>query len=192
MKNRGTGKEVITVPAHIFDTHDDEVVFHPHPDPSNRIGELNKLDRVTNWGFCTLDTNVSFSNKSCFVAPGPTHFVTSTDVKDHCTQYSYFAAHGYSTGLVWMTLTGVHTERNRQVHRLTSIHSYLLRRARGSFGEATHTPAAGLCGAPVFHQEDLDDAISTNGVIGFVHKSNLLISHVVAVDELMNEGWEVV
>jgi hypothetical protein len=86
-----------------------------------------------------------------------------------------------------MTLTGVHTERNRAVHRLTSIHSYLLRKARGSFGEATHTRTAGLCGAPVVHQEDLDDVISTNGVIGFFHKS-----HVVAVDKLMNEGWEVV
>jgi hypothetical protein len=96
------------------------------PTPTHRIGELNKLDRVTDWGFCALDTDVSFSNKSYFVAPVPTHFVTSTDVKDHCTQYSYFAADGYSTGIVWMTLTGVHTERNRQVHRLTSIHSYLL------------------------------------------------------------------
>ena len=192
MKNTRTGEEVITVPAHIFDTHDDEVVFHPDPDPSNRIGELNELDRVTDWGFCILDTGVSFSNKSYFAAPVPTHFVTSTDVKDHYTQYSYFAADGYTTGIVWMTLTGVHTERNRQVHRLTSIHSYLLRKARGSFGEATQTLTAGLCGAPVVHQEDLDDAIITNGVIGFFHKSNLLISHVVAVDELMNEGWEVV
>jgi hypothetical protein len=91
-----------------------------------------------------------------------------------------------------MTLTGVQTERDRRVHRLKSIHSYLLRKARASFGEAIDTPAAGLCDAPIVHQEDLDDAISTNGFIGFFHKSNLLISHVITVDELMNEGWEVV
>ena len=192
MKDTRTGEEVITVPAHIFDTHDDAIVFHTDLNPSNRIGELNKLDRVTDWGFCILDKDVSFSNKSNFIATVPTHFVTSTDVKNHCTQYSYFAADGDTAGIVWMTLAGVHTERNRRAHRLTPIHSYLLRKARGSFGEATHTPAAGLCGAPVVHQEDLDDAIVTNGVIGFFHKSNLLISQVVAVDELMNEGWEVV
>ena len=34
MKNTRTGEEVITVPAHIFDTDDDEIIFSPDLSPS--------------------------------------------------------------------------------------------------------------------------------------------------------------
>ena len=183
-----TGEKVLTVAAHTFDLHNDNIVYHP--DKPGRIGQLTTVDEEADWGFCTLDDGVNFTNTEYFGSPIPTHFLSINDARRKNRYDSWYCANGFTTGEVWMVLVGVYLQRDGNRHRtlhLTSRYSYILRHALGSAGEVTNVPRGGLCGAPVVYQKYADEVLS-NRVIGFFYKSNLRESHVTAVDALMDQG----
>jgi hypothetical protein len=187
LHNENSKKLRMMVANHGWDDKNLEVVQGEIP-----IGVIKERMPGQDWGFVELNKDVVFVNEDYFHGPVPHSLVASGDVSKHAQPSSFFGAYGFTTGLVGFAFAGlaVHTGKGR-VQRMSSGIAYLMRKLRGTQDEVSRIPAGGLCGAPVVHQEGRRNSILSNKVCGFVWLSNLQISWIVAVDPLIDEGWEI-
>jgi len=77
-----------------------------------------------------------------------------------------FVVESFTAELVWLGAAGIIKHKSRDKAKFTSQNVFILRKALASEPEFISTPADGICGAPVIHQED-KDLILDCGHIGF-------------------------
>jgi hypothetical protein len=161
-----------------------------HPDLSQKIGTITDRYRLYDVALCSLNRGLTYTNNKYFSAPPPSPFLNSDDyvLKPH--PWTWFGVDGVTTGSVWLGAAGTIKHRSRDA-KLTSQNAFILRRALASESEVTTTPAGGICGAPVVHQED-EDPILDCGCVGFFSEYDGINALVPAIDHFVEKGWEIV
>jgi hypothetical protein len=158
IQNTLTGEQRVTLANHGWETNE-TLVFHP--DRPNEIGTLT--DRMPGYdvALCQLNSGLSYTNAKYFSAPEPTHFISSKDFEDHVSPLSYFAADGFTTGVVWFEAVGIITHGGVDTAVLSTRHAHILRISRASQSESQGStdPKDGICGSPMVHQEDEDPVL---------------------------------
>lgn len=190
IQNTITEEQRITLANHGWEANE-TLVFHP--DRPHEIGTLT--DRMPGYdvALCRLNSDLSYTNAKYFSAPVPTHFMSSQDFQDHVSPLSYFAADGFTTGVVWFEAVGIITHSGVDTAVLSTRHAHILRIARASESEAQGStdPKDEICGSPVVHQED-DDPILDRGCIGFFSAWDGTNAGVPTADHLIFNGWNIV
>ena len=174
---------------------DTDEVYHPDPLTQWQIGIIDNNFPWLDVSLCRLYEDVTYSNKTYFTANPPKRLVSSAFMDENIGYGSWFEAEGFTSGRVHLFYRGpavgfVHMPPwVEDAHRFTE-RANARQMDMEYMGPEVGETQKGLCGAPVVHEESIDEEV--NGVVpGFVWLKcgrDLLVT---ALDDMIVEGWEI-
>ncbi|MCJ1239519.1 hypothetical protein MMC14_007515 [Varicellaria rhodocarpa] len=179
---KGT-KDRMTVSAHSFLYSND--VHHPDHYESDKLGVI--MERYESLDVAMVLVNPSYAsqitNSSYFKAEAPRRLVRA----DNLMQGALFEVEGMSTGLVMLQSQGKIMKKPPQPsgHPPTPFTRWRVRNVFRFSGTSNSELLGGLCGAPYV-------GIGSGDVAGFHHLGGGDWASCAAVDDLVEEGWDVV
>jgi len=179
------GQLRLTLADHGF--ADTDHVYHPDPLPHWQIGTISQRYPLMDIALASAPPN--YSNKSYFTANIPRGLVSTDFVASRLGMPTWFEAEGFTTGRIHMAYTGPavgYPDVPAYIHN-----SYLMRMYNFEyFGPEVGEAKEGACGAPVVF-EATDDEELDGVTIGFVWLLCGRDMIVAAVDELLDDGWQI-